>query len=175
MELLNIIGSILFIAFLLAIPVSIFITVTEKIGERLKDNFKNRNPLLVSDFKNSKEEYEYIIKKNPIIERYLLESEYCVEKFNNNLHIDEFRAIKKIYMNSEKFNKKRLEVYKKYDYRCNVCGSEKNLQIHHKNYLNIFQEPIEDLELLCAECHTKRHEEKGYPRKMRDYFFMDFS
>lgn len=36
--------------------------------------------------------------------------------------------------------------------KCIVCGSNKNLHIHHKKYQDL-EEVIKDLELLCANCH----------------------
>jgi cytochrome c len=39
--------------------------------------------------------------------------------------------------------------------------SDKNennrLEIHHKTYKNIFNEKMEDLELLCHSCHQQEH------------------
>lgn len=39
--------------------------------------------------------------------------------------------------------------------QCEICGSQDNLQVHHKTYENIFCEPLEDLEVLCCRCHAR--------------------
>ena len=49
---------------------------------------------------------------------------------------------------------------------CERCGYrpwKPILQLHHKKYDHIFNEPLEDLELLCPRCHreeTKKQKEK---------------
>lgn len=56
---------------------------------------------------------------------------------------------------------------------CERCGYEpkKNcLQVHHKTYLHLFNEPIEDLELLCPKCHrqeTERQDKSVFIEKER--------
>ncbi len=41
--------------------------------------------------------------------------------------------------------------------KCCRCGSDKNLNIHHLNYDNIFKEEPGDLEILCKDCHNTAH------------------
>ena len=39
---------------------------------------------------------------------------------------------------------------------CEKCGYKPYkpcLQVHHKTYAHIYNEPLEDLELLCPRCH----------------------
>lgn len=44
---------------------------------------------------------------------------------------------------------------------CEKCGYEPwrpILQLHHKNgYKNIFHETLDELELICPQCHRKAH------------------
>lgn len=56
---------------------------------------------------------------------------------------------------------------KKYDYKCPICGSKENLQIHHKKWVaRCAQEetPLEvmnseeNLMVLCKKCHMPRRE-----------------
>lgn len=42
--------------------------------------------------------------------------------------------------------------------KCEHCGSEKNLQIHHRNYETFGEELPFDLLILCKECHEKLHQ-----------------
>ena len=43
-------------------------------------------------------------------------------------------------------------------WRCEQCGSEHALTGHHITYINIGNEPREDIEVLCWPCHKARHE-----------------
>lgn len=46
--------------------------------------------------------------------------------------------------------------------RCELCNYSPFkpgvLQVHHKTYENLFNEPLEDLILLCTYCHKKETE-----------------
>lgn len=57
-----------------------------------------------------------------------------------------------------------ISAYKKYkeNYRCALCGSNKNLATHHKTYERHGEEHTykvinEDLIVLCKDCHSKFH------------------
>lgn len=80
----------------------------------------------------------------------------------------------KKYLRSEKWQKKRQAVFERAlknansDNKfgvCERCGYKPwkpCLQVHHKTYDNVFNEPLEDLELLCPNCHkeeTKKQQE----------------
>lgn len=41
---------------------------------------------------------------------------------------------------------------------CLLCSSTTNLVVHHSSYKNLYKkEEIDDLELLCSNCHEKLH------------------
>jgi hypothetical protein len=44
--------------------------------------------------------------------------------------------------------------------RCELCASERSIQVHHKTYEHHFQEHLhlQDLIILCDECHAKFHD-----------------
>ena len=54
--------------------------------------------------------------------------------------------------------KKRFWSSKLHHGECQVCGAKTNLQVHHKTYKRIGKEHLNDLCLLCGNCHTKTHE-----------------
>ena len=62
------------------------------------------------------------------------------------------------YLKSQEWKKKREEVLERDGYKCQKCEATENLQVHHLTYKNIFNEPLEDLQTLCADCHRKVHE-----------------
>jgi hypothetical protein len=43
--------------------------------------------------------------------------------------------------------------------KCNRCGRSYSLQVHHLNYANLWNEPKEDLEVLCRPCHKHEHQD----------------
>lgn len=40
---------------------------------------------------------------------------------------------------------------------CQECGSEKNLDVHHLAYKELYNVLLWDLKILCRPCHTKKH------------------
>jgi len=56
--------------------------------------------------------------------------------------------------------KKRLVILERDGYKCRLCGSSSNLQVHHIKYSNgknAWEYPNLDLITLCKECHSKVH------------------
>ena len=61
------------------------------------------------------------------------------------------------YLNSEKWKQKREEALKFYGNRCYYCGSEQELQVHHRSYARLGSEKMKDLLVLCKLCHQNLH------------------
>ena len=87
---------------------------------------------------------------------------YYLFKVSRNLQREEhgpFLQYRK-YLQSEEWQivrRKRLQID---GYKCQMCGTGKNLQVHHISYEHLEQEKeIDDLVTLCKECHKKVHEE----------------
>lgn len=64
-----------------------------------------------------------------------------------------------------RWQKKRLEIFKRDKFRCKLCGDEETtLNVHHKKYEN-GKEPWEyklsDLITLCEDCHKVVEDMKG--------------
>lgn len=72
---------------------------------------------------------------------------YCIGKTYNEF-------LKSLY-----WEKIRIIILKKYNFCCCSCKSTKYLNVHHKTYDNHFNEHnhLEDLEVLCRDCHKKKH------------------
>lgn len=54
--------------------------------------------------------------------------------------------------------------------KCNVCGSTRNLQVHHIGYKKdgvsvYYNEGYSDLRVLCKECHKLYHDMFGKANK----------
>jgi hypothetical protein len=76
-------------------------------------------------------------------------------------------ASKKEYaekLKSPKWQKKRLEVLERDEFRCLQCGSEdKTLHVHHLFYefgLDPWEYQTDSLETLCEDCHKTAEENK---------------
>lgn len=61
---------------------------------------------------------------------------------------------------------KRKEIMERDRHKCIICGSDKNLQVHHRQYhfsrsMNIFKNPWEYenglMITMCESCHQKGH------------------
>lgn len=71
-----------------------------------------------------------------------------------------YKQIYHDYLRSDKWKQKREDLFKIRGRRCEryVEGKCSNkIEVHHKTYENIFDEKLEDLEVLCNVCHRKEH------------------
>ncbi len=48
---------------------------------------------------------------------------------------------------------------------CEICGAKRKLDVHHKNYRNIYDVLLEDLQVLCRRCHKKHHKKVNLLRE----------
>ena len=62
------------------------------------------------------------------------------------------------YLRSEEYYRnKKLPVLKRDNFQCQICGTAKNLTVHHITYWRLFDEDLDDLITLCDICHYKVH------------------
>ena len=74
-------------------------------------------------------------------------------------------------MKSDKWDSIKKRLFKSRGKYCQVCKTESNLHIHHKNYDNWQKEKLSDLLILCQKCHYDLHfiKNKGnYPLKFHE-------
>jgi hypothetical protein len=64
----------------------------------------------------------------------------------------------KEYLQTQHWQKLRLQALKKAWYRCQLCNGKKPLDVHHRTYERRGEEHISDLTVLCRECHEKYHD-----------------
>ena len=77
------------------------------------------------------------------------------------------------YLRSSQWQEKRRLALEFYGYNCGLCGSKFNLQVHHRNYRNIFKESMEDLMLLCDSCHRRFHKTKVWTNGKKSKYMRD--
>jgi len=70
---------------------------------------------------------------------------------------------KEIYrgkLSDPRWHEKREEVFAEYGKKCNRCGGNRNLNVHHRKYINgkePWEYPLTNFEVLCDGCHTEEH------------------
>ena len=60
-----------------------------------------------------------------------------------------------------RWQRRRLEIMERDDFKCCGCGTTDGLNVHHLRYIagrKPWEYDDEDLITLCAKCHKKRHE-----------------
>lgn len=62
------------------------------------------------------------------------------------------------YLQSEHWKETRAKALGRAHYKCQLCNSQHNLQVHHKTYVNRGCEQPDDLIVLCRVCHAKHHD-----------------
>ena len=73
-------------------------------------------------------------------------------------------AEKLAYMKTEQWKQLKSIRLRIAQNKCECCGSTNKLHLHHVNYERLTQELIEDVAILCEECHNKVHSILGYDR-----------
>jgi len=62
------------------------------------------------------------------------------------------------YLGTDTWALIRKMVYERDNYQCRLCGSGKNLRVHHIHYLDDYgKERLANLSTFCANCHTMGH------------------
>ena len=63
------------------------------------------------------------------------------------------------YLQSEKWKKKRKEIYELRKGKCEICKCKlyRSYHVHHKTYKRLGNEINSDLVLLCEKCHVEIH------------------
>lgn len=77
---------------------------------------------------------------------------------HNGFKIDKKKYDKyKRYLLSDKWRKIRKKALEFYGNNCCKCGNKFNLQVHHRDYKNLYKENMIDLLVLCEPCHHEEH------------------
>lgn len=66
----------------------------------------------------------------------------------------------KDYINSEFWKNKRDWILESKGRKCEKCGGNFWLQVHHLSYENVGNEGKDDVIILCAYCHWRIHHGK---------------
>lgn len=71
------------------------------------------------------------------------------------------------YLKSPQWRALRRRLYQERGGRCSDCGVKlgSRYEVHHKTYVRVGDEDLDDLDLLCLKCHRKRHPGKKLRRR----------
>lgn len=79
------------------------------------------------------------------------------------LNCEPLEELKKLsyieYLQSNYWKVKRRLALGRSKFRCQLCNSDKKLNVHHRSYDDLGEEDIRDLITLCKECHEKFHKD----------------
>jgi 5-methylcytosine-specific restriction endonuclease McrA len=94
----------------------------------------------------------------------------------NFSHTPEYLA----YLLSDTWRRKRQRKFKQVGRKCELCGSVRQLEVHHLHYDSLGKEKLADLQVLCVTCHPIADEERRkmvaartYMRKVYGEFWHD--
>lgn len=64
------------------------------------------------------------------------------------------------YLKTEHWQEVKELKLQSVNYKCQVCNSGEELNVHHRSYTNLYNEQnyLEDLTVICKECHELYHE-----------------
>ena len=69
------------------------------------------------------------------------------------------QRIPRLKLDSDQYCLLREEVLRRDGWRCQMCGSLKNLQVHHiQSRSRLGNDSEQNLITLCADCHKSMHE-----------------
>lgn len=74
-----------------------------------------------------------------------------------NLAMDAGFASCRAYLNSSHWKGLRRRVLNRDAWRCRLCGSKKELQVHHDRYGDLLSDDIRYLKAMCRRCHERIH------------------
>lgn len=72
----------------------------------------------------------------------------------------------RIYLQTTHWKKFRNEVIKQRGNRCERCGCQEKLQVHHLRY-ELFKEKYRDVFVLCDDCHQQEHSDRYMQRALK--------
>lgn len=65
------------------------------------------------------------------------------------------------YLKTPEWAKRREQALQRAKFRCQVCSSPRNLNVHHRTYVRRGREHANDLTVLCRDCHTTFHQNRS--------------
>ncbi len=113
----------------------------------------------VGTFNDIKDSIDYVSENTLIFlnndkSRFFLE-DVCPRYEGDSEDIDFVEYVN--YRKTKKWKTLASHIKEIHKNKCAICGSERRLVIHHKTYVNLYNEKNEDLICICNTCHYKIH------------------
>lgn len=86
-------------------------------------------------------DYEYYLDRLELIRQNVIKSECDYDHYLKTLHWQDLR----------------YRVLQRDGLKCQLCSSTEDLEVHHNTYDNLWNEPLEDLVVLCHRHHELYH------------------
>jgi 5-methylcytosine-specific restriction endonuclease McrA len=84
--------------------------------------------------------------------------------FEDEAHVALRQKQPRLKLDPHEYDQLRKEVLDRDGWRCQFCGSSKDLQAHHVAYRSqLGDDALENLITLCATCHKKLHRPDSRP------------
>ncbi len=61
------------------------------------------------------------------------------------------------YLHTDEWQQRRRFLFRRVGYRCQICNGGSRLEVHHRTYDRLGKERVDDLTVLCDECHRAFH------------------
>ncbi len=81
------------------------------------------------------------------------------------MHDQPWPELYRDYLRSQEWALRRAKVLRRADHRCEGCGDNPAVEVHHLTYANVTREFLFELVALCADCHDRIHEQAGEPSR----------
>jgi len=69
------------------------------------------------------------------------------------------------FLLSDFWKNKREWILSCFDNECQICKSKEKLEVHHLNYISVGNEGMDDVTVLCRECHNGKHKKRDICRQ----------
>lgn len=74
-----------------------------------------------------------------------------------NINVTSEKLFYQNYLQSVVWYDFRGKIFNERGFKCELCKSSKNIQLHHLTYERLGNEQPEDVMVLCQKCHEKAH------------------
>lgn len=126
---------------------------------KLEENFKIEE--IINNLEYGFLVYQFFISNNTCLGEHEIKNYGFNEIFTVETRVHlisrNYKKIYHSYLNSKEWHDKRNTMLKYAEYKCCRCNETENLQVHHLNYNTIGNESLNDLEVVCNDCHKKIH------------------
>lgn len=98
------------------------------------------------------------VERDKLFQKSVWEKDYKERMQLAELRLQELRNMPYVeYLQTSEWKETRLRKLKRAKFRCQLCGKNDKLNVHHTSYVNRGNENDTDLIVLCVECHSLYH------------------